>query len=78
MDDVHLLYCKECLKDHEDRIRNLEQNNKLELRVEILEKFMSGQISTGATRKESRADVYALIGMCISVATFLILIWKLA
>ena len=77
MDDVHLAYCRECLKDHEDRLRNLEQNNKLELRVEILEKFMSGQISTGTTQKEGRSDIYALIGMCISVATFLILIWKL-
>ena len=78
MDDVHLLYCKECLKDHEDRIRNLEQNNKLELRVEILEKFMSGQITSGTQVRQGKSDIYAFIGMCISVATFIILIWKLS
>lgn len=85
MDETRLDYTHKMLDDHEQRIRNLEQNNKLEVRVEVLEQYMKGEIAVcgktkeGVTeRRESRSDIYAIIGMIISVATFFILVWKLA
>ncbi len=78
MDEVELKFCQKCLDDHEERIRELEQNNKLEIRVEVLESYMKGEIAIVGNRKESRSDMYALIGMCISVCTFIVLLWKLS
>jgi hypothetical protein len=104
MDEAHLDYCRECLKDHEVRLRDIEKNNKeqvklyverekLDLKInslddkcdfkfQALEKLLEAKVVEVKTehkteKKENRSDVYAAIGMVISIGTFLILVWKL-
>jgi hypothetical protein len=104
MDEAHIDYCRECIKDHEVRLREIESNNKEQVKLYVerekldirinsldekcdvrfnsLEKWMEARILTLTTenkieKKESRSDVYAMIGMLISIGTFLVLIWKL-
>ncbi len=78
MDEIRLDYCHKLLDDHEDRLRKIEQDREIEVRVEILEAYMKGEIGLTKQRKEGKTDIYALVGMIVSVATFVILVWKLS
>ena len=72
--DIELQFCNKCLDDHEERIRNIEKNNKLELRVEILEKYMTGQLAVVKTEKEGRYDILSILAILISLSTMIMIV----
>ena len=103
MDEAHIDYCKECLKDHEIRLRDIEKNNKEQVKLYVerekldikinalddkcdfkfqaLEKLLEAKVVEVKTeqkveKKESKSDIYAAIGMIISIGTFIILLFK--
>ena len=63
-----------------DRITSLD--DKMDVRFNALEKLVEVRVAVVTAEKsvksESRSDMYSLIGMIISVGTFVILVWKLA
>ena len=61
------------LEDHEQRIRAIEKNNKLELRVEILERYMNGQIVLGGDKREGKHDTLTVIALVLSLISLILI-----
>lgn len=77
MDELSLKFCEKCIDDHEVRLRAIEKNNKLELRVEILEGFMKGEIAISGQKKEHKVDTFTIISLILSIISIVPIVVKI-
>lgn len=81
MEDFWVDFCNKCIDDHEERLRVIEKNNKLEAKIEVkidaldtrvdlLEKYVERQLAVLNNKKEVKHDTFSIIALvvaCISL-----------